>query len=363
MKLLVNDKEIVNYLVSLIDFQSLYRDVPYNKTHLTEAINYAVEEKSGDPRKLEKKKQKIKDKIISGVTRDLREYLRLAESSIHKNKKRFYLTVHKNLDFFLEKLGREEVIENFRNSNVDGFVKSVGLHVDPSAELVRRAEFTDVNVDCVLRNTVGNEQFLVSKIDNNLPFWFIDSGYTNFVETNKKWHRLVRNHLHSGKFFDAPVDRLGVFKTFPAQWRTGGTKILVIEPGPFAASIFHVNIAEWRQNVEQELRKYTDKEIVFREKAPKKKRAPLYKHLLTEDYYCVVSINSNAATEAIWAGVPAITLGTHITNPVTRNSLADINNLYRGNLSNWLCMLSYSQFTYDELVDGTAVEILRKYHV
>jgi len=363
MKLLVNDKEIAKYLVSLIDFQSLYKDVPYHKPHLTEAINYAVEEKSGDPRKLQKKKQKIKDKIISGVTRDLREYLRAAEASIHANKKNFYLTIHKNLDLFLERLGKEEVIENFRNSNVDGFVKSVGLHIDPSAEIVRRAEFNDVNVDCVLRNTVGNEQFLVAKIDNNLPFWFIDSGYTNFVENNKKWHRLVRNHLHSGKFFDAPVDRLGIFKKFPAQWRTGGDKILVIEPGEFAASIFHVDINSWRNSVQEELRKYTDKEIVFREKAPKKKRDPLYKHLLKEDYYCVVSINSNAATESIWAGIPAITLGTHITNPVTRNSLSDINNLYRGNLSNWLCMLSYSQFTYEELADGTAVEILRKYHV
>jgi hypothetical protein len=26
-------------------------------------------------------------------------------------------------------------------------------------------------------------------------------------------------------------------------------------------------------------------------------------------------------------------------------------------------MLSYSQFTYDELIDGTAVQILKKYHV
>ena len=99
----------------------------------------------------------------------------------------------------LKILGEETVINNYRKSKQgNGFIKSTGLHIDSSAELVRRADFNNVNEDCLLRNTVGNEQFLVSKIDNKLPFWFIDSGYTNFIESNKKWHRLVRNHLHYG---------------------------------------------------------------------------------------------------------------------------------------------------------------------
>jgi hypothetical protein len=159
------------------------------------------------------------------------------------------------------------------------------------------------------------------------------------------------------------VDRLEIFKTFPRQWKTDGDKILVIEPGEFAASIFHIDIKTWKYGVEQELRQHTDKKIVFREKSPKKKRSPLYQHLLDEDYCCVISINSNAATESIWAGVPVITLDRHITNPVSKNKISDINNLYRGPLANWLALLSYSQFTYEELVDGTAVNIVKKYHV
>ena len=53
--------------------------------------------------------------------------------------------------------------------------------------------------------------------------------------------------------------------------------------------------------------------IRFRKKAPKKKRSNLHKELLNDDYYCVVN-TSNAANQAIWAGVPAITLDRHITN-------------------------------------------------
>ncbi len=89
----------------------------------------------------------------------------------------------------------------------------------------------------------------------------------------------------------------------------------------------------------------------------------MYKELCDNDYYCVVSINSNAATESIWAGIPVITLDTHISNPVSRNKLSDIDNLYKGSLSQWLSMVSYSQFTYNELIDGTAVNIVRNYHV
>ena len=364
MKLLVNDKEIANYLSGLIDVREIIKDIKIKDTHLQPVIEWILEKKSRDGGlNLSKFKLKFKQKLYSAITKDLEVYVREVKELIKLYRKDYYTSIHKHTDYFLKKLNEKTVIDSYRASKVDGFIKSVGVQLDPNGVLVRRKLFNDIQSDCLLRNTVGNEQFLTSKIDNNLPFWFIDSGYTNFIESNKKWHRLVRNHLHYGKYFDAPADRLGIFKTFPRQWRTTGDKILVIEPGEFAASIFHIDITKWKYSVEQELRQYTDKKIVFREKSPKKKRSPLYQHLLDEDYYCIISINSNAATEAIWAGVPVITLDRHITNPVSKNKISDINNLYRGPLANWLALLSYSQFTYEELVDGTAVDIIKKYHV
>jgi hypothetical protein len=252
----------------------------------------------------------------------------------------------------------------YAKSNSDGFVKTVGQLIDSQSKLIRRSEFKLYQEDCLIRNTGGVEECLVTKIDNGFPFWFIDSGYTNFLEGKKKtYHRLTRNHIHHLNAFEAPVDRLGVFKKFPRQWRTSGDTILIIEPGQFCASIFHIDIEQWKLDVERELRNYTDKKIKFREKINKKKRLPLYEELLNEDYYCVVNINSNAATESIWAGIPVITLDKHITNSVSRNKLSDINDLYRPHLANWLCMLSYSQFTYEELMDGTALRIVQRYHV
>ena len=364
MKLLVNDKELANYLTSLIDIREFINDIPYPNTHVTDAMGYALVERRKGVDNWRKKKDKIKDKIRTGVEKDLKTYFNNVTLHLKDKKEIYYKSIHKNINLILDRLGQNTVLKNYANSkSITGFIKSTGFCIDKTASLVRRHGFNNVDEDCLLRNTVGNEQFLVNKIDKKLPFWFIDSGYTNFIESNKKWHRLVKNHLHYGNFIDAPVDRLGMFKTFPQQWRTGGEKILIIEPGPFAASIFHVDVNAWRHSVEKELRQYTDKLIVFREKTNKKIRKSLYKELCDNDYYCVVSINSNAATESIWAGIPVITLDTHISNPGSRNKLSDIDNLYKGSLSQWLSMVSYSQFTYNELIDGTAVNIVRNYHV
>ena len=364
IKLLLNNKEIANYLNSKIDIVQHLLKFEQNMAHTAETIMWArtsIDKKGLENLDIEAKK-KYRDKIVKSVNKDLRTWLDLVKLNVDYIREKNWNTIHKKIDHILEHVGEDRIIEEYRKSQETGFVKGCGLSIDPDGILILRHRFDSYVDDCLIRNTVGNEELLVTKIDKRLPFWFIDSGYTNFLEPNKRWHRLVRNHLHYGKYFDAPTDRLSNFKSFPRPWRESGDIIYVIEPGPFAADIFHVDLTTWKYNVEKELRKYTDRKIRFREKAPKRERTNLYQELADDDYYCVISINSNAATEAIWQGVPAITLDRHITNPVTVNQISDVNNLYRGRIADWLCMLSYSQFTYDELIDGTALEIHKQYH-
>jgi hypothetical protein len=273
MKLLLNDKEIAYFLLSQIDETKSCKDVVMGQEGISAAIHYVLEEQAKRKFNLDKMREKFKAKLHRGVEKDLRDYVRKVKDQLERSRDQNYKLVVSNVKYFIEKLGENAIIESYKRSDNKNFVKSLGLALDPSAELIRRHRFTNYSEDCLLRNTFGNEGLLVSKIDQNQPFWFIDSGYTNFIEPNKKWHRLVRNHLHSNKMFDAPVDRLGVFRSFPQPWREGGDRILVIEPGQFAAGIFHVDIAKWKYDVEAELRKYTDKKIVFREKTNKKTRA------------------------------------------------------------------------------------------
>ena len=366
MKLLMNDKEIANYLLSLVPVpQELYKfniQDRYTATYIQDHISKRAKWK--DPRReLDKEeKKKFKDKLFKAVRRDLDEWVDVVNTNKGHIRNAYFDAIHNNIEYFIDAFGIENIFEAYKKSRYKNFVKGTGQWVGDGKDntYVRRKDFTSLQEDCLIRNTVGNEDLLVGKIDNNYPFWFIDSGYTNFLEPNKVWHRVVRNHLHYGKSFDAPADRLKNFPEFPKPWRKDGEIIYVIEPGPFAASIMHVDLKTWKYDVAKELRQYTDKRIRFRKKAPKKKRSNLHKELLNDDYYCVVNINSNAATEAIWADVPAITLDRHITNPVTRNKLSDINNLGRGNLGSWLCMLSYSQYTKEELMNGVAVKNVKR---
>lgn len=371
MKLLLNDKELVNFLLDTcgIKVSDLY-DTEMQEDYINIAkgfIGAVIAKQLRNKRKKfkidDRKRKKFKDKIQRGVTKDLSIWMKKINDQVDHIKEQKKKLIYKKLQYFIDKFGEQYLLDQYKKSSSKNFVKGTGLYIDSSAQLMRRRNYNNLDENCLLRNTTGNENILVNKIDSNLPFWFIDSGYTNFIENNKKWHRLVCNHIHFSGEFLPPVDRLESFKVFPKPWREQGDRILVIEPGIFAASIFHVDIASWKYKVEEELRNHTDKKIVFREKTPKKQRAPLFKHLCDEDYYCVISINSNAATEAIWAGIPIITLDKHITNSVSRNKLSDINNLLRPQLANWLSMLSYSQFTYDELMNGTAVDIVKKYHV
>lgn len=366
MKLLVNDKEIAHFLHSLIDYEQKVKDMHISFPEAQEFIDNF--KKKNDKKRLPVKrfpplgKKKAWDKITKAVSRGARVHVEMVKEYLLTQREADYHRIHKGIEPIINHFGADYIFKKYRASKKENFVKSTGYKLDPKATFIRRKEFTNYKQDCLIRNTTGNEELLVTKIDENYPFWFIDSGYTNFVEPNKKWHRLIRNHLHYGKFFDAPVDRLGNFKKFPKKWRGDGEYILILEPGPFAAQVFHVNLDGWAERVKEELSKYTDKKIIIRDKKPKTKRTNLYKELSNEDYHCVVSINSNGATESIWAGVPAITLGRHITNPVTVNQLSDVNNLYKGDISRWLCMLSYSQFTFDELKNGTALKIIKEYH-
>jgi len=366
MKSLINDKEIAKFLLESIDYHKVLKqsDITLESKNVSNFKREFYQRYKKRKVKFDKEnRKKLLKKINKSVSLDLKAYTDKIKEYLYLEKEKNFRRIHKNLEYLIKKIGKEKILLAYKHSHIDNFVKNTGASIDHKTVLIRRKDYDNLKEDCLLRNMMGNEEMLLAKIDHGWPFWFIDTGYTNFLDGKKKiWHRLVRNNLHHSKAFEAPVDRLGNFESFPIQWRESGEKILVIEPGGFSARTYKIEIDQWKKSIESELRKYTDKPIIFREKFNKKVRSNLYKELLNDDYYCVVNINSNAAIEAIWAGVPTITLHTHITNSVSRNKISDINNLYKPHLSNWLCMLSYSQFTYEELINGTAIRLFRKYH-
>jgi hypothetical protein len=234
MKLLLNDKEIINFLEYItIGFLSdkektELSNVVLEEFELISVVAYIEEKKQAG--KLKKFRAKIYGKIENAVSTDLRSYLEKVQKIINDSKENRSTLIKKKLKHIISKFGENRLFELYKNTpGATGFIKSVGLQINKDNEFKIRSTFTDAKEDCLLRNTVGNEKIIVDKIDYKYPFWFIDSGYTNFLEGKQKtWHRLIRNHMHHSCDFIAPVDRLTMFKEFPRQWREDGDRKSVV---------------------------------------------------------------------------------------------------------------------------------------
>jgi len=262
-------------------------------------------------------------------------------------------------------LSNHEIITTYLDNSTPGFAKAMAYQLSDSVRWIINTNDAEQEQSFFIRNIINNEDLLKKCLENKTEFWFVDTGYTNFLEEkNKKWHRLVKNHIHHGtQTKNFPTDRLDLFPKLPKGWRRKGSTILVIEGSPAHYQMNGTTLEDWRETITQEIRKYSDREIEFRPKEfSRKNRVSVYDTLReTKEYYCVVSDSSAAAVEAIWTGTPVITLDRHITNSVSRNNFADIDNLFRSDIERWLTMLSYSQYTYDELCNGTAVGIVKEY--
>jgi hypothetical protein len=268
---------------------------------------------------------------------------------------------HSNLD-----IDPKILLNWYSLSSHRGFTKTLASTITANFECITSTN-DDFCSDVLIRNVIHNERSIAQRLSAGSDFWFTDTGYTNFlVHKGKPWHRLVRNHVHTNlSHLNFPANRLALLPSMPAPWRTTGHKVLVVESSDNHYQMFGTDRNSWRDSISNDLAKYTDKPVEYRSKSLNKKtRDSVYNLLMSSnDYYCVISDSSAAAVEAIWAGVPVITLNKHITVPVARTQIADINNLYRGPIGDWLCALSYSQFTKKEMLDGTAYRIIEKYHV
>jgi len=300
------------------------------------------------------------------IFRDLEIFLRRIKSIYKRNYRPLINWLTRNPQL-LEKY-TNDLLNQYASPTNTSFLKTVARNITSNLEYCAPNQAGVDKGFALIRNIKNNELEISTRINQHIGFWFIDSGYTNFLSSNRKtWHRLVHNHIHQQltdiKF---PKDRLNTIPVMPHPWRNNGSKILVIENSDSHYQMFNTTREAWKVNIIRQLTRLTDRPIEFRPKDTNRKtRTSVHDHLTANinEYYCVITDCSAAAVESIWAGIPVITLNRHITSPVARTSLKDINDLYYGPLDDWLCALSYSQFTQQELEDGTAFKIVEKYHV
>jgi len=204
---------------------------------------------------------------------------------------------------------------------------------------------------------------LISKFEElGIPYFFLDRAYI-FGE-RKFWIRVSYNSLQMNEMRDIKGWR-NVSPVTPEPWRKGGSKIVVCPPSKKTSEFYKFDKDKWLNRVVKYLDKNSDREVIIRYK-PDNKIARYHgdTSLLAalEDAHCIVVYNSNAATEAIFSGVPAIVLGDAASKFVARTDLSDIESLCYPDRELWLKNLFCNQFTVDELSNGEAIDFLTKYH-
>jgi hypothetical protein len=194
-------------------------------------------------------------------------------------------------------------------------------------------------------------------------FFYIDNGYFGNHYT-KMWFRIIENHVHDVRDIIAR-DRSRLERcAITVLPRKQGRKILLAPPSIKSFSIWNIYQDQWIAETVAAIKQHTDRPIVIREKRPRWERfaEDTIEQALDDDVHCLVTYNSVAAVEAIMRGVPAICLGPNAAAVVSSTDLREIEcpKFPDDDLRDaWLRHLSYSQFSFIEMSDGSAWRILR----
>jgi hypothetical protein len=142
-----------------------------------------------------------------------------------------------------------------------------------------------------------------------------------------------------------------------------GSSIIIVPPDEKISKVFKL-AGSWVDDVIQELKQYTDRPIKIRSRpAARRDRidADTFNKFIEQDTFVVIGYSSNSLVESIVCGIPVISLGHSATKSLMNYNLKDIEQVPSVDdqlRDRWLCHLSYKQFTHDELLNGTAWDLL-----
>ena len=240
---------------------------------------------------------------------------------------------------------------------------------------------------CVFRGITRIET-IKQCLDNNIDFYYIDTGYMGCYP-DKDWHRFTKNnfqtldHLNYKQLdFLTDVKKLKErfasimkvqYDNYKPKRPVKGENILIIPPSAKVLKCLtlngHVNFTqeEYINHITKELKKYTDKKIIVRQKPNRDERTRkggnLQNQLINDKIHCLVAFNSIAAFEAIQGGYPAITLGPNAASFLSEKEIKNIENPYFADddkIREHSLYLSACQFNKEEFRNGYAVKMIEQ---
>ena len=223
------------------------------------------------------------------------------------------------------------------------------------------------NKDILIRS-MGKRKLIKECWQDNKTFYYMDSGYVGNYKSKanphgwKVWHRIVKNDVQHNKIIERPDDRWKRLE-YSIENRKQGNHILLVTPSEKPCKFYGIDKDVWIKNTIKEIKKYTDRPIVVRDKASRQQRITNTIFQDLKNCHALITYQSIAAVESVLYGVPAFTLAPTAADPVCDKNLSlieqptvqDKDKIYK-----WACHLAYGQFHNDEMKNGTAYRILKE---
>ena len=213
----------------------------------------------------------------------------------------------------------------------------------------------------------------------NEEYYFVDTGYisksihrypeTKILDEKRTYFRICKGSFHTNKGKVNTPERLEKLKQLGIDaefkgWRDTGKHILLCPSSPTVTFQMNgITQDEWVEVAKREIRKHTDREIIFRNKP-----RPGNKWWNTDikddlkNCYALVTNYSLSAFDALLNYVPVFAEANSVMGPVTSRDISKIEKPLRPGrktMEEWLKFVSENQFTLKEMASGKAYEILK----
>ncbi|MEH3147792.1 MAG: FkbM family methyltransferase [Methylobacterium frigidaeris] len=199
----------------------------------------------------------------------------------------------------------------------------------------------------------GSRQVILEAEKLDRLWAYIDHAY--FARGHMANYRISLNRFEAGPVRACPRDRLDRLDLHVEPWRRDGREILVCPPTQHFMTAHGVD--SWLDDTLAELARHTDRPVAVRRK-PQPGETPIPLADAFRTAYALVTHSSNIAIEAAVAGVPVYVSPTSAAAPVGSTSLSTIEQRSYPDRMAWLSHLAYSQFTFEEIRAGRAMDIL-----
>ena len=216
-------------------------------------------------------------------------------------------------------------------------------------------------------------------IEKNEEYYFVDTGYISsqitrypepkILDEKKTFFRICKGSFHTNKGKVNTPERLEKLKQLGIDaefkgWRDTGKHILLCPSSPTVTFQMNgITQDEWVEVAKREIRKYTDREIRFRNK-PRPGNQWWNTDIKDDlkDCYALVTNYSLSAFDALLNYIPVFAEGNSVMGPVTSRDIKKIEKPLRPGrktMEEWLKFVAENQFTLKEMANGKAYEILK----